>query len=162
MATEIERKFLLRAFPPPMVLASLGAEVLEIEQFYLHVAAGVEERIRSTSTGKRTEYVHTFLRAQRVGVREIQERRIDQVEYTHLQKSADPARSAVLKSRWTFPFEGHLLELDEIRSPSSRACVLLEVQIADEREEVILPTSLEVEREVTGERNYSNADISRG
>ena len=162
MAIEIERKFLLRAFPPRTTLVSFGVEVLEIEQYYLQVAAGVEERIRATSTAQGTEYAHTFLRAQRTGVREIQERRIGRVEYERLRNSADPSRGPVLKSRWKFPFEGHLLELDEIRSPSSRACILLEVQISDEREEIILPTFLEMEREVTGEHGYSNADISQG
>ncbi|MFC1408909.1 hypothetical protein ACEZCY_06380 [Streptacidiphilus sp. N1-12] len=162
MVIEIERKFLLRTFPPQAALVSLGVEALEIEQCYLKVAAGVEERIRATSSVSGTEYVHTFLTARRAGVREIQERSITRAEYEGLRKSADQARNPVLKRRWKFPFEGHLLELDDIRAPRSRACLLLEVQIADEHEEVILPAFLDLEREVTGERDYSNADISQG
>jgi CYTH domain-containing protein len=162
MLIEIERKFLLRTLPARTTLESQGAEMLEIEQFYLRVEDGVEERIRSTSSTRGVECVHTFLTAHSAGVREIRERQITSADYKRLSLRADAARNPVVKSRWTLPFAGHLLELDDIHSPRSRACVLLEVQITDEHEKILLPSFLEIEREVTGERRYSNADISLG
>ncbi|MGW1996398.1 hypothetical protein [Embleya sp. NPDC001921] len=66
------------------------------------------------------------------------------------------------KERWFFTWRGRLFELDDIREPASRACRILEIELDDERQEVILPDFLRIEREVTGVPQFSNADIARG
>jgi CYTH domain-containing protein len=159
---EIERKFLLRGIPDDRDLLSCRAEALEIEQWYLKVADGFEERIRRTSTNQETFYHHTYLMSQSAGVREVQERTIDRDEYDLLRSAGDPCRVQVVKRRLRFVFESQVFELDIIRSPPSRSCFILELQIESEDQEIALPHFVRIAREVTGERAYTNADIALG
>jgi CYTH domain-containing protein len=159
---EIERKFLLHDIPDDRDLLSCRAEALEIEQWYLKVADGFEERIRCTSTNQETIYHHTYLMSHSAGVREVQERAIDRDEYDLLRSACDPCRVKVVKRRLRFVFETQVFELDIILSPPSRSCFILELQIESESQEITLPNFVRVAREVTGERAYTNADIALG
>jgi CYTH domain-containing protein len=162
MPIEIERKFLLRAIPEQWDLDAHHAELAEIEQWYVHVEDEFEERIRRTSTGSSDLYHHTYLTARKVGVREVQERTIGRSEYDRLKSARSPYRQMVAKRRWKFTFAGQIFTIDNIRSPQSRSCVIMEAELKSEDQEITLPPFAHVIREVTGERTYSNADIARG
>jgi CYTH domain-containing protein len=159
---EIERKFLLQEIPDDRDLFSCSAEALEIEQWYLKVTDGFEERIRCTSTDLETVYHHTYLMSHRAGVREVQEETITRDEYALLRSDRDPRRAKITKRRLRFVFEDQTFELDIILSPPSRSCIILELQIESEDQEIVLPHFVRVIRETTGERAFTNADIALG
>ena len=162
MSTEIERKFLL-ATPPDWAHPVLAAgQRIEFEQIYLDVSAGHEERIRRRSSDGLVTYQHAHLSRISPGIREIEEVEVDSAEYRRLRSLRDLRRRIVLKDRLAFHWHGLLFELDRIRHPISRACHLLEVQIERTEQEVILPTFLHIDREVTYEQDYSNAQIALG
>jgi CYTH domain-containing protein len=159
---EIERKFLLAASESLRHPILDAAERVSLEQIYLGVSAHAEERIRRRSGNDTIRYAHTILRPLRAGVREIEEVEITADQYEKLRERQDPDRRPVTKDRWFFTWREQLFELDDIRQPASRACRILEIQLDDERDEVILPDFLRIDREVTGVAQYSNADIARG
>jgi len=162
MPIEIERKFLLHDIPDDRDLLSCDVTAIEIEQWYLKVSDGFEERIRRTSIDQETVYHHTYLMSHRVGVREVQEQAIDREEYDLLRSGSDPRRTKIAKRRLRFVFGGQTFELDVIRSPSARSCLILELQIESEDQKITLPPFVRIDREVTGEQAYTNADIALG
>jgi CYTH domain-containing protein len=162
MPIEIERKFLLHDIPNDRDLLSCRAEVLEIEQWYLKVADGFEDRIRRTSINRDTVYHHAYLMSHGAGVREVQEQTIDREEYDLLRSACDPRRVKIVKRRLRFVFEDQTFELDVVVSPPARSCLILELQIDSEDQEITLPPFVRVAREVTGELAYTNANIALG
>jgi CYTH domain-containing protein len=162
MPIEIERKFLLHDIPNDPDLLACRVETLEIEQWYLKVSDGFEERIRRTSINQDTVYHHTYLMSHSAGVREVQEREIGREEYDLLSSTSDPSRMKIVKRRLRFIFEDQTFELDVILSPLTRSCLILELQIESEDQKIILPPFVRVVREVTGERAYTNANIALG
>ncbi|MFE3199195.1 hypothetical protein [Embleya sp. NPDC059237] len=162
MLVEIERKFLLAASGSLRHPVLDAAERVNLEQIYLEVSAHAEERIRRKEGKEAVHYAHTILRPLRPGVREIEEVEITGDQYDALRERHDPGRRPVTKERWFFTWRGQLFELDDIREPASRACRILEIQLDDERQEVVLPDFLRIDREVTGVPQFSNADIARG
>lgn len=159
---EIERKFLLAAAPDwshPVLAA--GRET-HFEQVYLIVSDAHEERVRRRAEDDKVIYEHALLDRLDVGKRNIVETYIGSGEYEEFKSRRDPLREIVVKRRTTFPWEGTVFELDAIYRPVSRACHILEVQIDHEGQEFALPDFLEIDREVTGDSAYANADIALG
>lgn len=164
MSVEIERKFLLGAEPDWSALPLPGSAIDRIgfEQVYLAVTGEGEQRIRRRTANGLTSYEYAHLRPLRPGVRIVDEVTIDEAEYRRLRAGRDGSRQVIRKTRTTFPWRGRLYEVDDITDPVSRACLLLEVQVTGEDEDVPLPTFLPVLREVTGEPEFGNAHIALG
>lgn len=162
MATEIERKYLLATPPDWAHLALATGQRIEFEQIYLDVSDGREERIRRRFCDGVVTYQHAHLARISPGVRLIDEIEVDSAEYARLRLRRDTRRHIVLKDRLAFRWREQLFELDRIREPVSRACHLLEIQIDSTGQEVILPTFLHIDREVTYDQDYSNAQIALG
>lgn len=148
---EIERKFLLRALPPE----AQGAGVTEMEQGYLPGAVLVE-RLRRVTSADGTSYVRTVKSGSGIVRFELEE----------------PCTKALFDAMWPFTKgrrlrkrryrlvdAGQTWEIDEFLD---RTLVLAEVELASEREEVVLPEWLErhTEREVTGDPEYLNANLA--
>jgi len=66
----------------------------------------------------------------------------------------------VSKTRVIFDWEGHTFELDLFMSPATMA-PMLEVELKSMDEEVVLPPFLKIEREVTGEKEYTNWQLAQ-
>jgi CYTH domain-containing protein len=153
--TEIERKFLLDAVPdlsrPPLA----GARRLAFEQTYLSGS----ERVRLVrEEGEAERYFHTSKRTVSALTREEDEREIGRDEYHSLLERRDPERGTIRKTRYAFPYGGHVFELDVFERPPS--LVLLEVELPSEDAVVDLPPFAGL-REVSGDERYSNAEIAR-
>lgn len=162
VAVEIERKFLVDG-PVNGRLPTLHDELrIDFEQIYLHVSDAAEERVRRRTVGESVSYQHAYLNRIRPGVREVIESDIGDREYEQLRGRRDPRRQVIRKERTCFVWCGRLFELDNIVEPVSRACLILEVQISDERDEIELPDFLEINREVTMERQFANSSIALG
>lgn len=162
MAVEIERKFLLGAEPdwPPAQRGSMRR--IEFEQAYLRVTEAEEKRIRRRVSAGRVSYEYARLTPARNGVRTVDEVEIESSEYDRLMAGRDGSRHVIRKTRTEFRWAGRVYEVDHITDPGSRACWLLEVQVARPDDVVAIPRFLPVVREVTAEPAYRNALIALG
>ncbi len=157
-AFEIERKYLIR-MPDPDFLRE-NASLSTIEQTYLlrtdpHVNARVRKR------GREGAWTYTHTQKTRVSdLRRIEdEREISEDEYLSLLTRADPERSVIRKTRWVLPWRGQLFEIDVFPFWGDRA--LMEIELKDEDQAVELPPRIRILREVTEDRRYTNAALSK-
>lgn len=155
---EIERRFLIRMPDGAAVLKMAGADYTDIVQTYLTASGDVTERVRKR--GKNGEFVYTHTTKVRLGymTHSEDEKVISEAEYNALLLRADPARNVIVKRRYTVPFDGHMFEVDVY--PFWHRQAVMEVELKSQDETVSLPPEMNVLREITGDRRYSNAALS--
>ena len=144
---EIERKYLVKmpGFPLPV-----ETRATDIEQAYLLNPAGHSERVRARA-GK---YYYTLKVHISNVVREEYEREISCEEYDKLLERRDPRCNLIKKVRHVFEYRNQTFELDVF--PFWKNQAFLEIELPDEHTPVTIPDFIEVIREVTEDRNYSN------
>ena len=155
---EIERKYLIRM--PDQAYLAANAQPSQIQQTYLlRPAPHVNARVRKR--GKAGAWVYTHTQKTRVSdLRRIEdEREISEEEYKTLLLQADPERRVICKTRWVLPWKGQSFEIDIFPFWEDRA--LMEIELGDEEQAVELPPAIRVVREVTADRRYTNASLSR-
>ncbi len=152
---EIERKFLIRR-PDPAELAA--AEKSEITQTYLLAEPGCTARVRKQVRGDICTYTHT-VKHKISDLRRIEEEReISEESYRQLLKRADPEKTPIRKTRYCLPYCGQLLEIDVF--PFWKRQAYLEIELAEESEEIHIPPFLQIIREVTSDSRYTNAALA--
>lgn len=167
IALEKERKFLIK-----LPLSQEAKELIidnadapaNIVQTYIRVAEGISERIRMVSVemwGRNMypHYYHTIKRFISPGVNEEAEESISQHEYIKLLMKADPSFSDIEKIRYYVSWCGELFELD-IFGGKYEGLAILEIELTDMDKPIELPPFLEVIREVTSEKEFSNASLA--
>lgn len=154
---EIERRYLIRR--PDELWLDGAAERSEIVQTYLTGDDGATERVRMRRNGESTAYTHTI--KHRVNdLRSVEiETEIEADEYAELLKRADPRRAAICKTRYCLTYCGQTFEIDLY--PFWKDQALMEIELTDEGQAVSLPPGIELLREVSGDRRYSNASLAR-
>lgn len=161
MPLEIERRFLIkdgRLAPPEVAI-----EQRFIVQTYLSSEQGVVERIRySTDAFSLKEYTHTLKREVSPGINDETEVVITEEEYGKLLHRADRSLNPIYKTRYTFEWAGLVWEYDTFVgfTKKTRGLKILEVELESLNTSLSFPPFLEVEREVTGERMYSNRALA--
>ena len=158
-AVEIERKYIIK-MPDLSVLSSQNDyTVSEILQIYLPSEQGETRRVRRRASKDRTLYIETKkLRIDGMSSEEI-ERELTEGEFDLLASSPLAGTSPIIKARHTFIFEGQLFEIDIYPQWKSTAIMETELQARDTKIE--MPPFIEIVREVTGVKGYSNAAMSR-
>ncbi len=155
---ECERKFLIR-YPDTEVLLSLGAERSEITQTYLNAPEGTTARVRQRVFSDKTVLLYTK-KTRLTALSAIEEERmISKEEYDAFLREADPTRTPVRKTRYTLPYEGHLLEIDVY--PFWERQAVLEIELADEDEAYSVPPFITLLREVTADKAYKNVSLAK-
>lgn len=158
MNMEIERRYLIRRPDEAALCAQPGCAYTDISQTYLCAAEGTTERVRRRGRDGQWQYSHTVKRRVSRMSHIENEREIPPEEYARLLRRADPARRTIEKRRYTLPWEGHVFEIDVY--PFWKRQAVMEVELKDESEAAPLPPSVEVLRELTGDRAYSNAALA--
>lgn len=158
-AVEIERKYIIK-MPNLSVLSSQNDyTVSEILQIYLPSEQGETRRVRRRVYKDRTLYIETKkLRIDGMSSEEI-ERELTEGEFDLLASSPLAGTSPIIKARHTFIYEGQLFEIDIYPQWKSTAIMETELQARDTKIE--MPPFIEIVREVTGVKGYSNAAMSR-
>lgn len=155
---EIERKFLIE-YPDVEALEKLpNCKRVEIIQTYLPAPEGEEARVRQR--GLDGNYIYTLTRKRRVSERtrvEI-ERRLSQNEYLRLLMDAHPGCRPIRKTRYCLTYGSLYFEIDVYPFWQDKA--ILEIELAEEDQEIQFPEQLRVIREVTGDKTYSNAALA--
>ncbi len=149
---EIERKYLLSALPP----LCIGREAVEIDQGYLP-GERLIERLRRKRTPKGVTYVRTVKLGQGIVRIEVEEPCTEEV-FAQLWPLTEGRR--LTKRRYAIEDGERIWEIDEF---TDRELFLAEVELPTEEAEVVIPEWLapSLEREVTGEDAYVNANLAR-
>ena len=154
---EIERKYLIQM--PDRDYLEAAAAMTQIVQTYLNAEPGVTVRVRKRGSEGAWAYTHT----QKMRISDVRryedEREIDEKEYQMLLRQADPTRNVIHKERWVLPYEGQTFEIDIYPFWGDRA--IMEIEMADETQALCFPPQIQIIREVTADRRYSNAALSR-
>ena len=151
---EIERKFLIE-YPDTARLERLpNCRRIEIIQTYLTAPAGEERRVRQRGADGHYLYYETVKRPVS-GLKRVEvERRLGQEEYLRLLMEADPGKRPIRKTRYCLTEGSRYFEIDVYPFWQDRA--ILEVELAEEGEEVVLPKELRVIREVTEDTSLAS------
>ena len=158
-ALEIERKYIIK-MPRVYVLASQeNYTSSEILQIYLPSEKGQTRRIRRRSYADRVKYIETTkIRVDSMSSREI-EREMTESEFLMLSETILEGTSPINKTRHTFSYLGQLFEIDIY--PQWQRSAIMETELSSREVAVSFPDFIEIIREVTGDKAYSNAGMSR-
>lgn len=156
---EIERKFVIKMPDILTLLSQKDYTVSEILQIYLPSGKGETRRVRSRAYGDRTLYIETKkIRIDSMSSEET-EREISEEEFNNLAASILEGTTPIRKTRHTFIYEDQLFEIDVYPRWHSTAIMETELQAGDT--EVVMPSFIRIVKEVTGDKAYSNASMSR-
>ena len=155
---EIVRKFLITC-PNTAWLEQRGARRVEIFQAYLAAKEGEELRIRELREGGKHIYYKTLKRRLSDRKRLEIEERLSRSDYLRLLKEADPALGSIRKTRYCLEDGGLFFQIDVYPFWDEQA--LMEVELSDENASLSVPEGISMIREVTGEKEYSNAALAR-
>ena len=148
------RKYLLKGIPNVSRMA--GVEEFEVKQAFLNRGTrdDVQESVRMRGRNKNFTFVHKI----RGDVSETK-RQITNREYTSLLQHMDSARLPVMINRQCFLSGTQYFVLDTIQNLEPKISLLR--CHCDEDEQPDLPRWIQVEREVSGEEEYTMYYISK-
>jgi CYTH domain-containing protein len=157
---ETKRKYLI-AYPDVQALERKpNCQRVEILQAYLRSEVP-GEMIRIRQRGRDGNYVYFMTRKRMIeGMQRIEmEERLSKNEYLELLMQADPAYRPIRKQRFCLSENGLYYNIDIYPQWNDRA--LMEIELYDRDEKVVFPEGIEVIREVTGEKEFTNPAIAR-
>ena len=154
---EIERKYVIRRPSDAWLAARPELKTIRIEQTYLKAPRGLERRVRSAETNGTVRYTYTEKSDCATLCRMENEREITPEEYEHLLLERESA--ALKKTRYAFPYEGHLMELDCY--PFWRDRAVLEVELSDPEEIFSLPRDLVILKDATEDGSLKNRALAK-
>lgn len=157
---EKERKFLIKR--PDLSLITERYYGSDIVQTYLHCPIdGEERRVRARGEGRSWTYFHTIKTEVSVGVRAEPEKIIGFDSYQALLTQRDPKMETIEKRRINFFWQEQCFEVDLFQKPRNDL-FLMEAEVTDISGPLPLPPFIEVIKEVTGDKAYSNKAIASG
>ena len=156
---EIERKYLISR-PNLRTLEQMpNCERVDIIQTYLK-SDDPDEEIRIRQRGSNGHYIYFMTRKKASGLKRVEiEKRLSQEEYLTLMVDADPAFRPIHKERYCLSENGLYYEIDIY--PDWKDKAVMEIELHDEKQEIIFPEGVDVIREVTGDPAYSNHELAR-
>ena len=157
---EIERKWLIR-MPDLAVLRDKAERVIAMEQVYLTGGVpGVSMRVRKSVEEDKVIYHRNEKQRLSATVRIEREEEIDESHYKILLGFAAPTLRKIEKTRYCVPIAGGLTaEIDVFPFWADRA--FCEVELPHESTPVTLPHWLDVVREVSDDKRYTNLALAR-
>lgn len=150
---EIERKFLIRI---PAFLDRLTG--VRIAQTYLLSETGTS-RVRLWEQDGVKKYIFTHKERVDALTALETEREITEEEYQTLLSQRDPQRNTVYKTRYLYPCNGLLFEIDVY--PFWQSQCVMEVELENAAQSVEFPPDITVLQEVTADVRYKNARLAR-
>lgn len=156
---EIEKKYVIEK-PDVLALSKIeGYTKSAILQTYLLSHPHVTHRVRRREYESRVVYTETKkVRIDKISVFE-DEREINEGEYLSLLALADPVTVPVEKVRHTIPLGELTLEIDVY--PAWEKCCIMEIELPSRDTVPQIPDFIKIVADVTGEKRYSNASMSR-
>jgi len=160
---EIERKFLVKFPTSWSALSEMFDDLVDVKrisQTYLkpepgEQAARVRKTIKGLTGDTETEYHFNQKKPVDTGVHEETEREIDRSEYQKYLKQSNPQKVPVEKTRFVFKYNDQTFELDVFKGPL-KGLAILEIELEDKNDTVELPPFLQVIKEVTEDKKFTN------
>ena len=159
MPLEIERKYLIK-MPDLSLLEQQPIYMkIEMEQAYLKDYGETEGmRVRKSTLNGKTSYKKTYKKHITNVTRIEIEDDISELGWQEYLKEVDPESTPIKKVRHCFMYKSQLFELDIYPFWNDRAT--LELELSSEDQQIILPPFIEVIKEVTDDKRYSNRSLS--
>ena len=155
---ETEVKLLIK-FPADFLDNHRDIEKSEIVQTYLESPVGVTARIRKRVYSDKTLYYKTEkIRLTKLTAIE-NEGEISEEEYQKCLESEDKNRRPIIKTRYCYPYDGHIIEIDVYPFWQDRA--IMEIELSDESEEYSIPDEITVIKDVSADKRYKNASLAK-
>lgn len=156
---EIERKYVIEKPSPERMAAESSYTSSDIVQIYLTSPAGVTRRVRSRKYASGTRYFETSkIRVDKMSSEEY-EREIEKGEFDKLSEEIAEGSRPIVKTRHTFDYMGQTFEID-VYPDWERTCIM-ETELPSRDTNVTFPDFIRIIAEVTGDKRYSNAAMSR-
>lgn len=156
---EIERKFLIE-YPDTEYLNSLpNCKKVEIIQTYLKSPSGDETRIRQRGADGNFVYFQTTKRKISDTKRIEIEKRLTKDEYLKLLLDVDTSKHQIRKTRYCLVYENQYFEIDVYPFWNDKA--IMEIELRDENQEITMPNSIRVIKEVTDDDEYKNSSLAK-
>ncbi len=156
---EIEKKYIIKKPEEKELLEMSEYTRSEITQIYLKSPRGITRRIRSRERSGNITYTETTkVRIDKMSAYE-DEKEISCEEFERLSSEKDEKTLPIIKIRHTFVYEGQLFEIDVY--PQWKSTAIMETELESRDKEVDFPEFITILREVTGDKKYSNAGMSR-
>lgn len=156
---EIERKYIIAMPDAEKIQGMESYTKSDILQIYLPSKNGETHRIRRRIYADKTVYFETVkVRVDKMSSNEF-EREISEAEFDGLASSPDPNTRPIEKTRHTFIYNTQLFEIDVY--PEWKSTAIMETELEDRNTSVEIPELIRIVREVTGDKRYSNAGMSR-
>lgn len=156
---EIERKYLIEYPDIKWLEGNPSCQRIEIIQTYLNSAAGEEVRVRQRGVDGNYIYFQTIKRKVSDVKRVEIERRLSQAEYLKLLMEADTTKRQIRKTRYCLTYENQYFEIDVYPFWTDKA--IAEIELSDEKAEILFPKQLKVIKEVTDDDSYKNASLAK-
>ena len=158
IGVEIERKYIIRMPDISVLKTQPEYTVSDITQIYVTPVDCDTHRVRRRAYPDRVLFVETRkTRIDSISVTEI-EGEISETRFNELRDSILDGSSPVIKTRHTFLYEGQIFEIDIY--PQWKNTAIMETELKDREERAKIPEFIEILREVTGIKEYSNASMS--
>lgn len=156
---EDERKFLVASLD----MIPVKNVTVDIEQVYLVPTNADEERVRKRGRDNSFVYTHTTKYRRGPGSSAEFDRMITPAEHLMALNHRDPDCALIRKKRTCFVWEGRYFELDVYTDwlIDGEPLKVLELEVEDLNMRVDLPPFVKIEREVTGDRAFSNRELAK-
>lgn len=152
---EIERKFLIKYPDIKLLKAQRGCRIIEIEQSYLKDGG----RARKICEEGKVSHIKTVKKHITDIKRQEKEWEISKEEFAEALNNRAEGTQTIVKTRYAFPLDGFIFEVDIFPFWNDRA--FLEVELEREDEAFPVPEFLEVIKEVTCDKRYTNSSLAR-
>ncbi len=156
---ETERKLLIKMPDLDFLDKSKLCAAVEISQTYIIMPDSTRARIRKRMLNGNAVYIKTVKHRVSALTRIEIETRLTEDEYNHLMQYADKSRRTIEKVRRCIIWGGKYYELDVY--PFWKNQATLEIELLSEDEEFDIPPFLEVMRDVTADKAYSNSSLAK-
>lgn len=159
IGVEIERKYVIKMPDASIIRSQHYHTESEILQIYLPSEKGETRRIRRRIYKDKTICTETKkIRIDNISSTEI-EREITTAEFAELEGIALKDRTPITKTRHSFILDGQLFEIDIY--PQWKFTAIMETELENREKQVKIPEFIEIVSEVTGDKSYSNASMSK-
>ncbi len=156
---EIEKKYIIKMPALSYMEAMEGYTKSEIIQIYLESPKEITHRVRSRKIQGKTVYTETRkVRIDKMSAYE-DEHEISPEEFISLSEKIDRQTRPIKKARHTFIYLGQLFEIDIY--PEWKNTGVLETELESRETVVDFPDFIDILKDVTGDKRYSNASMSR-
>lgn len=156
---EIERKFLIEYPDLKKLEQNPYCKKVNIIQTYLQSIDGHEIRLRQR--GDKGAYI--YYKTEKVTVSNIKrieiEERLTEKEYLNLLMKADTTHHQIRKNRYCLMENGQYFEIDIFPFWSDKA--ILEVELTNEKQDIIFPKEIKIIKEVTNLKEYKNFNLAQ-